>query len=140
MVGGLVVKKLIRLKIKILWMLLVTFSLNYVVVLSSTLVYASEVEKNVLFISSYTESFDTVPYQINGIQSVFQQHNINLDIEYMDTKRFDTYENKQNFYELIKYKFKKLPTYDVIIVGDDNALEFTLDYREELFSEIPIVF
>ena len=140
MVGGIVVKKLVRLKIKILWILLVTFSINYVVVLSSTLVYASEVEKNVLFISSYTESFDTVPYQINGIQSVFQQHNINLDIEYMDTKRFDTYENKQNFYELIKYKFKKLPTYDVIIVGDDNALEFTLDYREELFSEIPIVF
>lgn len=133
-------EKLIGLKIKILWMILITLSLNYLLIFSSNLVYASEEEKNVLFISSYTENFETVPYQINGIQSVLQPHNINLDIEYMDTKRFDTDENKENFYQLLQYKLKKLPTYDVIIVGDDNALEFIMIYKEELFNEIPIVF
>ncbi|MBU3113994.1 EAL domain-containing protein [Clostridium lacusfryxellense] len=125
--------------IKTLWIILVVFSLNYLVFSPGTVTYASA-EKNVLFISSYTESFDSVPYQISGIQSVFKPNDINLDIEYMDTKRFDTDENMRNFYQLIKYKFQKLPPYDAIIVGDDNALEFILKYQKELFNETPIIF
>lgn len=72
------------------------------------LVRAAE-EKTVLFISSYSESFVSVPAQIAGIQSVFDEQKINLEIEYMDTKRLDTPENKQVFYQSLKLKLAQLP-------------------------------
>jgi diguanylate cyclase (GGDEF)-like protein len=96
--------------------------------------------KRVLFISSYSESFITVPDQIQGLQYVLHNHGATLDIEYMDTKRLSTEENIQNFYHSLKYKLDKLPVYDAIIVGDDAALQFALDYQEDLFHGIPIVF
>jgi|GEM_PF-409668 len=97
-------------------------------------------EKTVLFISSYSESFVSVPDQIDGIQSVFIEEKINLEIEYMDTKRLDTVENKQVFYQSLKFKLANLPPYDAVIVGDDNALQFAMDYQTELFPQIPIIF
>jgi len=99
-----------------------------------------EINKNVLFISSYNQNFVTVPQQIEGIQSIFRLNNINLDIEYMDTKRFDTSENISNFFECIKYKTDNLKTYDAVIVGDDSALQFAMDYKDSLFKHIPVVF
>lgn len=96
--------------------------------------------KKVLFISSYSASFGAVPLQIDGIQSVFDDQNIIFDIEYMDTKRFYTEENYENFFASMKYKLNQLEPYDVIIVGDDNALQFALDNQEQLFNNIPIIF
>lgn len=95
--------------------------------------------KKVLFISSYSESYAPVLDHIKGMRSVFG-NNVSLDIEYMDTKRLDTTENKQFFYELLKFKLKNLPAYDAVIVGDDNALHFIMGYKDELFPQIPIVF
>lgn len=97
-------------------------------------------EKTVLFISSYSESFVSVPDQVAGIRSVFDEQKINLEIEYMDTKRLDTPENKQVFYQSLKFKLAQLPRYDAVIVGDDNALQFALDHQAELFPQMPIVF
>lgn len=128
------------LKIIHILIFIIIFVLNIIVVLPSTPVHASSADKRVLFISSYSQSFETVPEQIQGIQSVFEPQGINLDIEYMDTKRLDTNENKMIFYNLIKYKLSNLPVYDAIMIGDDNALKFVMDYKEELFNQIPIVF
>ncbi len=105
-----------------------------------TISFAEEDKKDVLFISSYSESFLTVPEQIKGIQSVFNGTDVKLEIEYMDTKRIDTIENRKLFHNLLKYKLESLPPYDAVIVGDDNALQFALAYQEELFPGIPIVF
>jgi diguanylate cyclase (GGDEF)-like protein len=102
--------------------------------------YAVQTAKNVLFISSYTERFITVPDHIEGIKSVFKSNNIKLDIEYMDAKRFDTDENKFLFYQLLKYKMERLNSYDAVIVGDDSALEFVTEYKDSLFKELPIIF
>lgn len=96
--------------------------------------------KRVLFISSYNASFPSLPEQIEGIQSVFSQENILFDIEFMDTKRLYTEETYENFYTSLSYKLDQLPAYDIILVGDDNALQFALDYQEELFNNIPIIF
>ncbi|MEM1483744.1 ABC transporter substrate binding protein [Oscillospiraceae bacterium PP1C4] len=96
--------------------------------------------KKVLFISAYTESFLTVPEQIKGMHSVFDEHGVILDIEYMDTKRYDTQENRRLFFQLLKYKLANTEPYDAVIAGDDNALQFVIDYQQEMFFEIPIVF
>ncbi|QHQ62554.1 EAL domain-containing protein [Anaerocolumna sedimenticola] len=107
---------------------------------NSEVIYGSENDKHVLFISSYSENFLSVPDEITGIREVFTPLNIMLDVEYMDTKRFDTKENERLFYELLKYKINNLKPYDAIIVGDDNALQFAMDYQNELFKGLPIVF
>jgi len=103
-------------------------------------VYGADKNKRVLFISSYDQNFVTVPEQIEGIQFVFIPNKIELDIEYMDTKRFDTKENIDNFYQYLKYKLDNIIPYDAIIVGDDNALQFVMDYKHDLFENLPIVF
>lgn len=96
--------------------------------------------KRILFISSYNESFITIPKQIEGLQKVFRQQGVYLDMEYMDTKRFSTEEHIQNFYISLKYKLNQLPAYDAFVVGDDAALQFAMDHQEELFRDRPIVF
>lgn len=103
-------------------------------------VLGKSIDKRVLFISSYDGNFLSVPHQIRGVKSVFESENIHLDIEYMDTKRFDTKENINLFYSTLKYKLDHLAPYDAVIVGDDNALQFVMDYQEELFHKIPVVF
>lgn len=102
--------------------------------------YARDQDKHVLFISSYGESFLSVPDQIKGIREVFDPLNIQVDVEYMDTKRFDTKESRRLFYDLLQYKMDHLKPYDGVIVGDDNALQFAMDYQEDLFKGLPVVF
>lgn len=107
-----------------------------------TYTYA-EVEKtvyNVLFISSYHAGFETLPDQINGIKSVFNDAGISLDIDYMDTKRVDNEENYENYFKFLKYRLDHGLKYDVILVGDDNGLQFLMDHRENLVPDLPIVF
>lgn len=96
--------------------------------------------KNVLFLSSYAPGFESFFDQIQGVQDVFRDEPIKLDIEFMDTKRFDTHENRFNFYQNIKYKLERLDQYDALIVADDNALDFVREYQHDLFADIPIVF
>lgn len=94
----------------------------------------------VLFISSYSLSFDTVPLQIKGLTDVLTQEKADLDIEFMDTKRFGEAQDIELFYQFLRNKLEKHVQYDVVIVGDDAALQFVLNYKEEFFSEIPIIF
>ena len=97
-------------------------------------------QKRVLFISSYSPSFKTFFQQVGGIKSVFENENVELDIEFMDSKRLYTDENIGNFYTSLKYKIENLKSYDAVIVGDDNALNFTVEHQQELFKGVPIVF
>ncbi|SCP95597.1 diguanylate cyclase (GGDEF) domain-containing protein [Anaerobium acetethylicum] len=97
-------------------------------------------EKNVLFISSYTENNVAVPEQIAGLKSVFENYNINFDIEYMDTKRFDTGKNQYLFFQSMNYKLFNTEPYDAIIAGDDNALQFVCNYHGYLFRNVDIFF
>ena len=96
-------------------------------------------EKRVLFLSSYSYAWDTVQIQIEGIKEGIGD-GIVLDYEFMDTKRFPDEESQQVFYEGLKYRLQRVAPYDVVILGDDAALNFAVKYRDELFSGIPLVF
>ncbi len=102
-------------------------------------VFAVE-RQNVLFISSYHPAFPTFFQQINGIKTVFVKNDINLDIEFMDTKRFPDKANRLMFERYLVYKLDQSDSYDVVIVADDNALDFALDQQTKLFANTPIVF
>lgn len=97
-------------------------------------------KKHVLFISSYTDQYITVPKQIEGMKQAFEGMDIQLDVEYMDTRRIDTDLNREYFFKYLQYKMGQVQPYDAILVGDDAALHFVVDHQNELFSEIPIFF
>lgn len=101
--------------------------------------YASEKEKHVLFISSYNPNVETFSDQIEGIQSGINEY-VNLQIEYMDSRTFLGEENKEKFYELLKQKLRGKKGYDAVILGDDQAFEFGMEHRDELFKNTPIIF
>ena len=117
--------------------------MSLVIVLSftytTTTKAAAEKEGRVLFISSYSYAWDTVQMQIEGIKDTLGT-GITLDYEFMDTKRVNTEESERLFYEGLKYRLSMVEPYDVVIVGDDAALIFAMEYREELFAGIPIIF
>jgi signal transduction histidine kinase/ABC-type uncharacterized transport system substrate-binding protein len=95
--------------------------------------------KNVLYISSYSPNYETFSDQLAGIKKGIDKE-INIQMEYMDSRRFLDKENTDKFYELLKYKLENNKKYDVVILADDQALKFGLDYKDDLFKDIPIVF
>lgn len=96
-------------------------------------------EKRVLFLSSYSYAWDTVQIQIEGIKEGIGD-GIVLDYEFMDTKRVDTEEALQLFHDGLAYRLSMVEPYDAVILGDDAALKFALEYQDELFAGIPIFF
>ena len=129
---------------KIRWRLRVLISILIItyITLCNNIVYANEYEEeklSVLFISSYNSNFISFTDQVDGIKAGFE-NNVNLRVEYMDLNGYYNRENEEKFYNLLKSSFENYKSYDGIIVGDDEALEFCLRYRNDIFKDIPISF
>lgn len=79
--------------------------------------------------------------QVQGIMSTYNHANSKpvFYVEYLDWKRNPSAENLELLYQLYKLRYANLPI-DMIMTTDDAALEFALRYRQELFSDAPVVF
>ena len=93
-----------------------------------------------MYVSSYHPGFPTFLDQFNGVKSVLDLDGVHLDVEFMDSERFDSVKAVQFFHDYLGAILKALPKYDIIIVSDENALNFSFKYHEELFAGIPLVF
>lgn len=103
-------------------------------------VYAKKSDTGrVLFISSYSYAWDTVQMQIDGIVDGLGE-SVDIDYEFMDTKRVNTEESRRLFFENLQYRLSMVEPYDAVILGDDAALLFAMEYRDTLFADIPIIF
>ena len=60
--------------------------------------------KHVLFISSYSDTQDTVHAQLRGLEKIFTKNNVYLDVEYMDMKNYNSLENIRLFFQTMQYK------------------------------------
>jgi len=94
----------------------------------------------ILFISSYSYSWESIPHQINGIIDALSTDQYVINYEFMDTKNTFYNNGYKEFYDILKYKLDSRLPYDGVIVGDDAALQFVMQYKEELFPNVPIVF
>jgi PAS domain S-box-containing protein len=102
-------------------------------------------DKRILFISSYHLGFHSVPKQIEGIRAGFDEFLKGgtqplIDVEFMDTKRLGSAVYGRVFRETLVAKLGAVEPYDLVIVGDDNALDFALEERDSLLKGLPIVF
>ncbi|SFF99305.1 diguanylate cyclase (GGDEF) domain-containing protein [Lachnospiraceae bacterium C7] len=97
-------------------------------------------DKKVLYLSSYDISHFTVLDQYAGLEGVFDEYGIDLDSEFMNTKKITGDEHEDLFKQVVKEKVSNIGKYDAVIVGDDAALQFTMDNYNEIFPNTLIVF
>ncbi|MCP3966530.1 MAG: PAS domain S-box protein, partial [Lentisphaerae bacterium] len=104
---------------------------------------ASQEEKEnqrILVLNSYHPGYKWSDDIMLGIRDVIgKQNGVELIIEYLDTNRHFKTPYLQKFEELFRHKYKDT-NIDLVITSDDNALDFVLGIRKELFPGIPLVF
>ncbi|MDD3368496.1 MAG: ABC transporter substrate binding protein [Lachnospiraceae bacterium] len=93
----------------------------------------------VLFISAYAYDWDSVPDQLKGVAEVLGSK-AKMDYMFMDTKKHTYDEVKQGIHDEIQTNIDEAGQYHVVMAEDDAALDFALEYRDDLFAGVPIVF
>lgn len=102
--------------------------------------FAQSDKKHILVLNSYHQGFHWTDRITEGIKSVLgEQDNIDYYINYMDTKRLSTPAYFKQLRDIYAAKYKQ-EKFDVIITSDDHALDFLLQYRDELFPDTPVIF
>ncbi len=98
-------------------------------------------EFKVFYLNSYHHGYAWSDDIHTGIRNTFDQskHRIEIQMEYMDTKVYHRPGVTSRLLELYREKYSG-EEYDIVIVSDDDALNFILDYGQELFPDIPVVF
>ncbi len=98
-------------------------------------------KKNVLYINSYHPGYQWSDQILNGIRNVLSEskYKVDLQIEYMDTKKYLYDPVNNSLFTLYKEKFVN-EDFDVIIVSDNHAFNFVIEHRKDLFAGIPLVF
>ncbi|WP_438348656.1 ABC transporter substrate binding protein [Paenibacillus sp. FA6] len=98
-------------------------------------------QKNILILNSYHKGYAWTDDQMNAISETLKGSEVRtiLYTEYMDWKRHPVERTIKYFYDTIKDKYSDIPI-DMIVVTDDAALEFVIEYREELLNNAPIIF
>jgi len=95
----------------------------------------------VLIIHSYHSGLSWTDSVMSGIRDGFAKSgkDIQFSAEYLDARRSVDAEQARLIRTLITSKVKKSAP-DLVMVSDNDALDFVLERREGLFAEIPIVF
>ncbi len=101
---------------------------------------AASTAYRILFISSYNYSFATVPDQLNGFADGLNGTTVDIVHEFMDAKNYFRSEDIEEFHDYIKFKIDNAKPFDLVVLGDDTALHFGMNYADELFPDTPIVF
>ena len=96
---------------------------------------------SILILHSYHPGFIWTENISEGLSSILDETNFEIDIhiEYMDTKVHVSEVMFPQLEHLYRLKYEA-DHFDLIITTDDNALNFLLARRKQLFPGIPIVF
>ena len=99
----------------------------------------SESEHKVLCICSYNTQYFTYKTQAAGMTRALDENGIDYDVFFMDAKKYASKHDIQVFHDFLKDRLRP-GEYEAVILGDDNALLFGLEYQDELFKDLPMVF
>lgn len=124
-------------------LLILSFIISFVFSFIPITTYAHIDDRNIhiLYLNSYHKGYKWSDDILEGIKSqlALNHQNIELDVEYMDTRHISESEYFTALKEVYSYKFKN-NRYDLIISSDDKAFHFLQQYRATLFPNTPIVF
>ncbi len=94
----------------------------------------------ILVLNSYNVGYSWTDNEIQAIQDFFADDpSVILQMEFMDAKLTNAPEHFANLRQLYEHKYHDA-TFDVIIVTDDDALDFIRRYGAELFPGVPVIF
>lgn len=98
-------------------------------------------KKQILIINSYHLGLSWTDNILRGFKETLKpiENHIEYYTEFMDTKRFSEKEQLKRFSILIKEKYKNIK-FDIIVVSDNDALNFILENHQLLFPNTPVVF
>lgn len=109
--------------------------------LTSAGVYAQP-KTQVFILHSYSQEYTWTKSQHQNFISTLTDAfpSVNYEAEYLDTKRVKMDSAYETF--MVRYLQDKYKGYrpDIIYVSDDDALNFFIHRRSELFPEVPVVF
>ena len=100
---------------------------------------SADEKKNILLINSYHQGLSWTDNITKTIQDSLVTLNCNLYIEYLDAKRTSISIHEKQHSELLTIKYQTF-NIDIIVVSDNIALAFALNYRDKINANAPIVF
>ncbi|MBR1721798.1 MAG: diguanylate cyclase, partial [Treponema sp.] len=120
----------------------VFFALRFIVAAKDTQIELHapvEVSHRVLFISSNTSLYFTYDSQVSGLQKSLYPNGVEYDVLFMDgnSRGSSTFEM---FADYFRARFDSLYRYEAVLVGGDVALRFVMEYQDEIFARMPIIF
>ncbi|WP_319541000.1 hypothetical protein [uncultured Pseudodesulfovibrio sp.] len=117
------------------------FILGLLACLLPCMAHAEGEKKNVLYLNSYHHGYRWSDSILEGVRSVLDEseYKIDLQIEYMDAKKFNYEDVTGMLLRLYKEKFAE-KRFDVVMVSDNDAFTFASQYRDILFPGVPLVF
>ena len=120
---------------------LLTIIALFLGLLTATPSLAQREKKNVLYLNSYHHGYQWSDQVLEGVRKVLSQSEfkIDLQIEYLDAKKYNYEYIKPRLYTLYREKFKD-EQFDIIILSDNDALNFVQEFKGELFGDVPVVF
>lgn len=99
-------------------------------------------QRRVLILHSYYPDYQWTENVMAGMEEVFAaaEEDIQLHVEYMDTKRYhDPHYLEQILEEGLQHKLANR-SFDLVLVSDNDAFNFAIKHRNDLFAKTPLVF
>ncbi|UFS70239.1 ATP-binding protein [Geomonas sp. RF6] len=139
--GGSCMPRAWHLKRRTSSIMLVILTTAFVCLISLSTLCLAQTEKNVLVLNSYSPGFKWTDDTIAGISESLRHsgQRVRIHHEFMDTKRVSDSHYLALLYETYRYKFGQ-SSFDLIMTSDDDAFDFMVKYRDQLFPNIPVVF
>ncbi|RPH37393.1 MAG: hybrid sensor histidine kinase/response regulator, partial [Desulfobulbaceae bacterium] len=102
---------------------------------------AERTKKSILYLNSYHHGYQWSDSIHDGIRETLDgsPYKIDLQVEYLDAKRYNTAPVIQYLLRVFLEKYAG-EHFDAVIVSDDDAFNFALQARPQLFPGVPIVF
>lgn len=118
--------------ISLLFILMITFS--------SALAHAQE-QHHILILHSYHKGLRWTDTVDTGMMAVISRRGLAFEThtEYLDTKRSSDEDHYLQTRDMFHRKFRTIK-FNAILVSDDDAYNFMLRFRDELFPGVPVVF
>jgi signal transduction histidine kinase len=107
-------------------------------------IYAQEPleSREILILHSYHPGFPWTDEVMKGMQEGLESSDvsINFHVEYLDTKRHPDPEYFSYVLDAILHYKLENSFFDLVLVSDNEALNFVMEHRQNLFPSTPIVF